>query len=171
MVPTLHPGSHYLLNRTAYRQSPPQRGDVVVIHDPGDHGFSVKRIIALEGETVHFLNGKVYVNTEPLSEPYLLPGTFTFTYSQAKEQLITCGKDQCLVPRRQPPRQRGQPFLWPSFTRGHPRPGRSSPVISRSANAPTPARRAMHRPAGFFCDLDLFVPVLESFRNGSSRMS
>jgi signal peptidase I len=97
MVPTLDQGSHYLLNRTAYRQSPPRRGDVVVIRDPADHGFSVKRIIALEGESVHFFNGKVYVNAEPLSEPYLLPGTFTFTYSQAKEQMITCGKGQFFV--------------------------------------------------------------------------
>ena len=75
----------------------PKRGDVVVIRDPADHGFSVKRIVAIEGESVHFLKGKVYVNTEPLAEPYLTPGTFTFTYSQAKEQLITCGKDQYFV--------------------------------------------------------------------------
>ncbi len=97
MVPTLEQGGHYILNRTAYRNSPPLRGDVVVIRDPADHGFSVKRVIALEGESVHFLNGKVYVNSEPLAEPYLLPGTHTFTYSQAKEQLITCGQDQFFV--------------------------------------------------------------------------
>lgn len=97
MVPTLNQGGHYILNRTAYRESAPHRGDVVVIRDPADHGFSVKRVVALEGESVHFLNGKVYVNTEALPEPYLLPGTFTFTYSQAKEQLITCGKDQFFV--------------------------------------------------------------------------
>ena len=97
MVPTLEQGGHYILNRTAYRKSAPHRGDVVVIRDPADHGYSVKRVVALAGESVHFLNGKVYVNTEALPEPYLLPGTFTFTYSQAKEQLITCGKDQFFV--------------------------------------------------------------------------
>lgn len=97
MVPTLNQGSHYILNRLAYRNSPPQRGDIVVIHDPGDHGYSVKRVIAVAGESVHFLNGKVYVNGEPLDEPYLLPGTHTFTYSRAQEQLITCGQDHYFV--------------------------------------------------------------------------
>jgi len=97
MVPTLEPGNHYLLNRWAYHKATPQHGDIVVIRDPADHGFSVKRVIALEGESVHFLNGMVYVNSERLNEPYLTPGTHTFTYSQAKEQLITCGKDQYFV--------------------------------------------------------------------------
>ena len=97
MIPTLEQKGHYILNRTAYRNSPPRRGDVVVIRDPADHGISVKRIIALEGESVHFFRGKVYVNSEPLAEPYLLPGTRTFTYSQMKEQLITCGQDQFFV--------------------------------------------------------------------------
>ena len=97
MVPTLDQGNHYLLNRWAYHSASPQRGDIVVIRDPADHGFSVKRVIAVEGESVHFLNGKVYVNTEQLPEPYLMAGTHTYTYSQMKEQLITCGKGQYFV--------------------------------------------------------------------------
>jgi signal peptidase I len=97
MVPTLQPGNHYILNRWAYHDAGPERGDIVVLRDPADHGFSVKRIIAMGGESVHFLNGKVFVNGEALAEPYLKPGTYTFTYSQAKEQFITCGKDQYFV--------------------------------------------------------------------------
>src|SRR6266478_872747 len=42
MVPTLRDSNFYLLNRWAFQHSEPQRGDVVVIRDPGDHGFSVK---------------------------------------------------------------------------------------------------------------------------------
>lgn len=97
MIPTLQPGNHYILNRCAYQKSDPQRGDVVVIRDPADHGFSVKRIVALSGESVHFLSGKVFINGDPLKEPYLKPGTYTFTYSQQIEQFITCGKDQYFV--------------------------------------------------------------------------
>ncbi len=97
MVPTLSPGGHYILNRWAYHNAKPQRGDIVVIRDPADQGFSVKRIVAVQGETVHFLNGQVYVNTERLEEPYLMAGTHTYTYSRAKEQLITCGQDQYFV--------------------------------------------------------------------------
>src|ERR1700722_17574381 len=45
MLPTLQPGNHYILNRWAFHGTAPQRGDVVVIPDPADHGHSVKRVI------------------------------------------------------------------------------------------------------------------------------
>jgi signal peptidase I len=97
MVPTLHEKGRYLLNRWAFRNREPQRNDVVVIRDPGDHGFSVKRVVAVAGESIYFKNGKVYVNGNELEEPYLLPGTHTFTYSKVHEQFITCGRDQYFV--------------------------------------------------------------------------
>jgi signal peptidase I len=94
MVPTLAEHGRYLLNRWAFRDRDPQRADIVVIRDPADNGFSVKRIVATAGESVYLKDGKVYVNGKELVEPYLSPGTHTYTYSQAKEQLITCGSDQ-----------------------------------------------------------------------------
>ncbi|MDB6112887.1 MAG: signal peptidase signal peptidase [Pedosphaera sp.] len=97
MVPTLSEHAHYLLNRWAFHDREPQRLDVVVITDPGDHGASVKRIIGLPGEMIHIKNGKVSVNSKELKEPYLLPNTHTFTYSTAKEQLIACGKNRFYV--------------------------------------------------------------------------
>jgi len=97
MVPTLKDSNFYLLNRWAFQHSEPQRGDVVVIRDPGDHGFSVKRVIALAGESVYFKNGRVYINGAELGEPYLLPSTCTFTASAVQEQFITCGRDQYFV--------------------------------------------------------------------------
>jgi len=97
MVPTLRDSNFYLLNRWAFQHSEPQRGDVVVIRDPGDHGFSVKRVIALAGESVYFKNGRVYINGAELGEPYLSPSTHTFMESVAHEQFITCGKDQYFV--------------------------------------------------------------------------
>jgi signal peptidase I len=97
MVPTLQEHAHYVLNRWAFHKQDPQHADVVVIRDPSDHGFSVKRIIATAGDSVHFKDGKVFVNGKELPEPYLSPNTHTYTYSEAKEQLITCGKDQYFV--------------------------------------------------------------------------
>jgi signal peptidase I len=97
MIPTLQPGNHYILNRWVFHNASPQRGDVVVIRDPADHGYSVKRVIALGGESVHFVDGKVLINGETLKEPYLKPGTHTFTYSKAREQFITCGEDSYFV--------------------------------------------------------------------------
>ncbi len=97
MVPTLQENNHYLLNLWAFRNSEPIRNDIVVIRDPGDHGLSVKRIIAVPGESVLFKNGKVFVDGRQLDEPYLMANVRTYTYSQAKEQFITCGRDQYFV--------------------------------------------------------------------------
>lgn len=91
MVPTLHDGDQCMLNRWTYFFRAPQRGDVVVLKDPEDDGFAVKRVIATSGESILFKNGEVYVNNEKLTEPYLFAGTTTLTYSQPKEQLILFG--------------------------------------------------------------------------------
>ena len=42
-------------------------------------------------------DGRVYVNGCKLDEPYLAPGTPTFTDSKYRDQLILCGKDQFFV--------------------------------------------------------------------------
>jgi signal peptidase I len=97
MVPTLDNHAWYLLNRWAFHDRDPQRGDVVVLADPEDHGLVVKRVIAMPGDSIHFKNGRVFVNGRKISEPYLLPHTYTFTYSQIKEKFITLGVGQYFV--------------------------------------------------------------------------
>jgi signal peptidase I len=50
----------------------PQRGDVIVFRWPRDERQNfVKRIIGMPGDTVRIELGKVFVNSEPLDEPYL----------------------------------------------------------------------------------------------------
>jgi signal peptidase I len=97
MFPTLHDSDHYLLNHWATHRCGPRHLDVVVIRDPGDHGISVKRVIAVAGDCIYFKHGKVYVNHRELSESYLPEHTHTWTYNRAHEQLILCGKDQYYV--------------------------------------------------------------------------
>jgi signal peptidase I len=97
MVPTLHDSEHYILNRWIYHFREPQRNDVIVLRDPVDHGFAVKRIIAAAGDSLCLKHGKVYVNGMKLSEPYLAPGMPTYPCFNLSEQLITCGKDQYFV--------------------------------------------------------------------------
>jgi signal peptidase I len=97
MAPTLRNADRYLLNRWTYYLHPPKYKDIVVIKDPTDGVFAVKRIIAKPGDAVFFRNGQVYVNGVKLSEPYVASGDRTFTYSVASEQLIVCGKDQYFV--------------------------------------------------------------------------
>jgi signal peptidase I len=94
MVPTLFDSQHYLLNRWIYHVHSPRHSDIVVLRDPSDNGFSVKRVIATPGDSIYLKDGMVYLNGYKLAEPYLAPHTPTFTDSKYRDQLILCGKDQ-----------------------------------------------------------------------------
>jgi len=94
MSPTMHATDHYLLKKWVYLLRAPQRNEVVVIADPDDDGFSVKRIVATEGETVALKDGKVFVDGKELAEPYLPPGVATFGHTRSGEQVFRCGKGE-----------------------------------------------------------------------------
>ena len=97
MVPTLQDSQQYLLNRWVYYLRAPRRNDIVVIRDPADRRLSVKRIVALAGDSVYLKDGGVYVNGRKLQEPYLRPGTPTFPEGKLGEQWLRCGQGQYLV--------------------------------------------------------------------------
>jgi signal peptidase I len=97
MAPTLENSRRYMLNRWVYLVREPQLSDIVVIRDPSDHSYAVKRIIAREGDSVHLKDGRIYVNGRALNEPYLPPGTPTFAAPKVKEELILCGKGKYFV--------------------------------------------------------------------------
>lgn len=82
MEPTLEIQDRVLVNKLAYKFGDPSRGDVVVFErPPQDTGTTVKdlikRVVALPGDTVEAREGKLYVNNEPVDEPYLEAGTET----------------------------------------------------------------------------------------------
>ncbi|MHC4874756.1 MAG: signal peptidase I [Planctomycetota bacterium] len=54
-----------------YLFAEPQRGDVVVIRFAGRHIMLLKRVVAVEGDTVGFYEGSLYVNGRPIIEPYV----------------------------------------------------------------------------------------------------
>lgn len=74
MEPNIYPGYWIVLSKLAYHFGDPQRGDVIVLHAPptveAGKDF-IKRVIGLPGETVEIRNLTVFVNGEPLPEPYL----------------------------------------------------------------------------------------------------
>ena len=94
MAPTLKNTGYYLLNRCVFLVREPQPKDIVVIRDPLDECYSVKRIIAHEGDSVYLKGGHVYVNGQQLSEPYLSPGMPTFALAQQNELSVHCGKGE-----------------------------------------------------------------------------
>jgi signal peptidase I len=97
MLPTLRDSQFYLLNRWVLHFRPPQPSEIVVLRDPLDGGFAVKRVVAVAGDSVYLAHGAVYVNGKRLSETYLPFGTKTFTTSQVKDQLFKCGVGQFFV--------------------------------------------------------------------------
>ncbi len=71
MFPNYKPGEINYINRFAYANTPPQRGDVVSIGTTGHKVTIVKRVLGLPGETLRMRNGEVFVNGEKIDEPYL----------------------------------------------------------------------------------------------------
>ena len=97
MSPTLHHTDRYLLNRCVFLLREPQPGEIVVIRDPIDQRYSVKRIIACEGDSVWVKGGHLYVNGRQLAEPYLPPGVGTFAPVRDAERSWRCGQREYFV--------------------------------------------------------------------------
>lgn len=97
MLPTLHDSQRYLMNRWIFYVRDPHAAEVVVLRDPMDQGLSVKRVIAVAGDTVRLERGTVYVNDHKLVEPYLAPGTPTFAAAPTRQQVFHCGAGQYFV--------------------------------------------------------------------------
>ena len=71
MSPTLPQGRHIIVNKAAYLFSKPGRGDVILFDSPADPEKGlVKRVIAVEGDTVEIRRKRVILNGQELNEPY-----------------------------------------------------------------------------------------------------
>ena len=74
MRPNLAAGQQVLVNRLAYRLTPPQRGDVVAVRDPNNNGQLIaRRVVGLPGEQLEVIGNQVLVNGQTLIEGYLDP--------------------------------------------------------------------------------------------------
>jgi signal peptidase I len=71
MLPTIHPGDHIIANKLAYTFGSPERGDIIVFYSPLHNEDLIKRVIAIPGDRVEVRDGKVYVNSIALQEPYI----------------------------------------------------------------------------------------------------
>ena len=97
MSPTLHDNGQYVLNRWVYHMRDPKPSEIVVLRDPEDNCFAVKRIVAKQGDTVLVKSGHLFINGKELIEPYLPEGTPTFTGPRINEQMWICGVNQYFV--------------------------------------------------------------------------
>ena len=84
MYPNFSNGDYVLVDELTYHLRPPQRGEVVVFHDPQDYStYFIKRVIGLPGETVKIASDTVTIfnqqnpNGFVLNETYLPSSTVT----------------------------------------------------------------------------------------------
>lgn len=78
MAPNYQEGQFWIVNKITYKVSEPKRGDVIVFKAPPKPDIDYfKRIVGLPGEEIKIQNGKVYVNGQVLTEPYLTPDVST----------------------------------------------------------------------------------------------
>ena len=82
MLPTLAVDDRVLVNKLSYDLHEVNRGDLVVFERPASEADSdvkdlIKRVVALEGDTVESRDGQLVVNGEPLEEPYVPAGAET----------------------------------------------------------------------------------------------
>jgi len=78
MEPTLEVGDKLIIDKHTYLTAPPQREDIVLYLPPpqitefsASEDALIHRIVGLPGEVVEVRDGQVFINEEPLEEPYL----------------------------------------------------------------------------------------------------
>jgi len=71
MDPAYRNSSFAFCWRLQYLFTPPERFDVVAVRYSGRRVMLLKRVVALPGETVEFRKGFLYVNGNPIEEPYV----------------------------------------------------------------------------------------------------
>lgn len=76
MEPNLHSAQRVVVEKVTYHLSHgPRRGDIVVIDLPDQADLLIKRVVGLPGDTVEVRGGQVYIDNQPLDEPWAtMPG-------------------------------------------------------------------------------------------------
>jgi signal peptidase I len=72
MQPNLYYGERVMVEKVTYHLfHGPRRGDIVVVDVPDSTEPLIKRVVALSGETIEIRGGQVYIDGEPIEEPWV----------------------------------------------------------------------------------------------------
>jgi signal peptidase I len=72
MDPTYRDGGFNFCWRPRYWFMKPGHGDVVAVRLAGNRAMLLKRVVALEGQTVEFRGGRLFVEERLVEEPYMV---------------------------------------------------------------------------------------------------
>ncbi len=87
MYPTLENGYFMILNKIGLKKGI-NRWDIVVVKE--DNRYIIKRVIALPGESVAYIDGKLYINKRLVEDKYSLSETSDFNeiYLKSNEYFV-----------------------------------------------------------------------------------
>lgn len=111
MEPTFYRGDRLIGPMFIYRFTSPKHGDIVIFKSNDKYTYKIpligpvwtshknyiKRVIAVEGDTIDVLEGKTYINDQPLDEPYIKSPPRYFTerpFTVPKGKLIVLGDNR-----------------------------------------------------------------------------
>ena len=102
MFSTLESNDYLFVEKLTYAFSAPKRGDIIICYYPDAYYETyqkayrsrVKRIVAVEGDTVQSIDGALYVNGEAVEEPYL---DAERSFTSGLETPVTIGLGEVLV--------------------------------------------------------------------------
>jgi len=77
MEPTLVDKNKLIIEKVSTYRKDFNRGDIVIVKNPQNEDFLVKRLVALEGETIECINNTMYINDKKLNEDYLKKDVYT----------------------------------------------------------------------------------------------
>jgi signal peptidase I len=103
MLPTLQIGDRIVVDKLSYHLHGVHRGDIVVFRRPpledADYADLVKRVIGLPGDVISSVDGTVYIDGRPLSEPWLPqpapptdPSPVTYPFSLTRPYTVPAGE-------------------------------------------------------------------------------
>lgn len=86
MEPTVHNGDRVIASKISYKMEDIKHGDIAVVQSPVNPDINlIKRIIALENDSLSIKEGQVFLNGKPLTEDYLQDATPTWFDGFIKE--------------------------------------------------------------------------------------
>ena len=96
MSPALKNGDVVLVNRLIYQIKGPARGDIIVFRPGGNENthYSIKRVVGLPGETVHIIDGSVYIDGEEAEGDIYAAD---IEYAGTAEEPVELGEDEYFV--------------------------------------------------------------------------